>query len=245
MNVRPTVFVSSTIRDLRDLRGAIKFWLEEMGFEVQLSEYTDFDRKPEAGALEACFQRIRECDYYLLLIGENVGTWFNEPERISVTRQEYRVARASFEETRRPKIISLVRDNVLTVLRERRTARSRAMTRSTLEDPEAIRLRLRGPVGRRSEPGGSGSRGVSDLELPRRDQGPPRHCRRAQDHDEAQRAAGPHCRDGNRERRTRRPAGVGEAARPRLARCDRPVSGMRANALTICLNERPRQHLGG
>ena len=60
---RPRVFVSSTIVEFGDLRDALKYWLEEMGFEVQLSEHNDFDRKPEEGTFEACFSNIRDCDY--------------------------------------------------------------------------------------------------------------------------------------------------------------------------------------
>ncbi len=59
---RPRVFVSSTIRDLEDLRDALKFWLEEMGFEVQMSEHNDFERRPEVTTFEACFEAIWESD---------------------------------------------------------------------------------------------------------------------------------------------------------------------------------------
>lgn len=135
---KPTVFVSSTIYDMRDLRAAVKFWLEEMGFEVQLSDHTDFDHEPEAGAFDACFERIRDSDYYLLFIGDRVGSWYDEPGRISVTRQEYREARRSFEETGRPRMIVLARQGVLGVLRERKRARASAATPSTLDDPEVI-----------------------------------------------------------------------------------------------------------
>jgi len=95
MQVRPTrpkVFVSSTIQDLRDVRSAIKYWLEEMGFQVQLSEYNDFDRKPELNAFQACFDAIGDCDYYILLIGGRRGSLYDEGAGVSVTQQEYRTA---------------------------------------------------------------------------------------------------------------------------------------------------------
>ena len=60
---KPRLFISSTIAEFVDLREALKYWLEEMGFEVQLSEHNDFDRKPEEGTFEACFSNIRDCDY--------------------------------------------------------------------------------------------------------------------------------------------------------------------------------------
>ncbi len=117
---RPRVFVSSTIRDLEDLRDALKFWLEEMGFEVQMSEHNDFERRPEATTFEACFEAISESDYYLLIIGRNRGTWYDKRNRVSVTQQEYRVAYDSAMKTGKPKPVMCVRSDVQTILRERR-----------------------------------------------------------------------------------------------------------------------------
>lgn len=116
---RPTVFVSFTIYDFVDLRDAVKFWLEEMGFEVQMSEHTDFERRPEAGAFEACFESIRASDYYVLMIGHRRGEWYEASDRVSVTRKEYHIARESFDSTGKPRIISTVRSDVAVVLKER------------------------------------------------------------------------------------------------------------------------------
>lgn len=136
---RPKVFVSSTIRDLADLREALKFWLEEMGFEVQMSEFNDFPRRPEAGTFEACFDSIRQSDYYVLVIGDQRGSWYDEPNRVSVTRQEYRVAYESLQRTDRPKIVSFVRASVLVALQEREKAEAPAQAGSLLGDPEFTR----------------------------------------------------------------------------------------------------------
>ena len=89
---RPRVFISSTIADLRDIRSALRFWLEQSGYDVQLSEYNDFDRRQENDAWEACFGNVSTCDYYVLLIGNRRGSWYNEGEHLTVTRQEFRVA---------------------------------------------------------------------------------------------------------------------------------------------------------
>lgn len=43
---KPVVFISSTIYDFRDLRSALKFWLEEFGYEVMASEWNDFPQIP-------------------------------------------------------------------------------------------------------------------------------------------------------------------------------------------------------
>ena len=92
------VFVSSTIRDFGDLRSAIRHWLTELGFEVLLSEYNDFDRTPDAGTFRSCFEAISTCDYFLLLIGDHVGSDFSSG--VSVTRKEFQVAKGLAEEGR-------------------------------------------------------------------------------------------------------------------------------------------------
>lgn len=33
-NQKPSIFISSTIFDFKDLRSSLKFWLEEYGFNV-------------------------------------------------------------------------------------------------------------------------------------------------------------------------------------------------------------------
>jgi hypothetical protein len=109
---KPTVFISSTIFDLEDLRAALKFWLEESGFEVWLSEYNDMDKNPSANAFEACFQSIRTADFYVLLVGDRKGSLFDEKEGVSVTQQEYRVAYQEFASQERPVPILFVRSRV-------------------------------------------------------------------------------------------------------------------------------------
>ena len=132
---RPRVFISSTVRDFADLRDALKYWLEEMGFEVQLSEHTDFDRRPEAGAFQACFEAIRANDYYVLLVGHRRGMWYDESNRLSVTRQEYRTALESFDSIEKPRIIAAVRSDVVVALKERERLGATEGD-SLLEDPQ-------------------------------------------------------------------------------------------------------------
>lgn len=90
---RPRVFISSTVADLRDVRSALRFWLEQAGYDVQLSEYNDFTRDVDSDTLHACFDNVSQSDFYVLLVGKRRGAWFNEDDRITITRQEFRVAR--------------------------------------------------------------------------------------------------------------------------------------------------------
>jgi len=134
---KPSVFVGSTITDFCDLRDALKYWLEEMGFDVQMSECTDFSRRPGAGAFEACFEAIRTSDYYLLLVGARRGSWFDQRNGLSVTRKEYRVARESLAKKGSPKILPFVRRDVVVALSEREKSEVPKGARSTLEDPDS------------------------------------------------------------------------------------------------------------
>jgi len=116
---KPSVFISSTVYDLQDLRSALKFWLEELGYEVMLSEYNDFPKEADKNSYEACLAAIAQADYFVLIIGNRVGGWFDEAEKISITRMEYRAAREHFEKNGTPKPIVFVRQNLWDVREDR------------------------------------------------------------------------------------------------------------------------------
>jgi hypothetical protein len=113
---RPRVFVSSTINDFRDLRPSLKYWLEELGLEVRMSEFNDFQRAPDEGTFESCFHAIADCHYYVLLVGGRRGSLYRDG--VSVTQQEYRVAADLARQGRLSPLI-FVRDDVMTALGER------------------------------------------------------------------------------------------------------------------------------
>ncbi len=113
---KPTVFLSSTIRDFADLRSALKYWLEESGFEVWLSEYNDMEKSPGANTFDACLASIRKANFYILLIGTNKGSLYNEQDDVSITQQEYRVAYDSFVARGHPIPLLFVRARVKDML---------------------------------------------------------------------------------------------------------------------------------
>ena len=51
MNTRPKIFISSTIYDFKYLRSSLKYWFEELGYNVQLSEFNDFKKDLDKGTL--------------------------------------------------------------------------------------------------------------------------------------------------------------------------------------------------
>lgn len=89
---RPTFFISSTIYDFRDLRSALKFYLEEQGAIVLASEFNDFQKPLEQHSYDACLTAMQKADFFILLIGCRVGGWYDEANKISITQQEYRQA---------------------------------------------------------------------------------------------------------------------------------------------------------
>jgi hypothetical protein len=86
---RPTIFLSSTVHDFADLRGALKDYLEQRGCRVLASEFTDFTRPLDKHSYEACLDTIQQADLFVLFIGRRVGGWFDEGKKISITRAEY------------------------------------------------------------------------------------------------------------------------------------------------------------
>jgi hypothetical protein len=145
---RPRVFISSTINDFRDLRGALRYWLDQSGYDVQLSEYTDFERRPEDDVFEACFNNIRTADHYILLVGERRGSWYNEDEDVTVTRQEFRVAKEA-ETARATSITVFVRSKTDTVLRQWDEGGRPSGNFSAIQDPRFTAdflAEIRGPA---------------------------------------------------------------------------------------------------
>jgi len=92
------------------MRSALKYWLEQLGFDVQASEYAGFEHAPDRDAIEACFENVRSSELYVLLIGVEKGTCIErDGEQVSITQGEYRVAYLNYQQTGKPKIVSFVR----------------------------------------------------------------------------------------------------------------------------------------
>jgi hypothetical protein len=108
---RPTFFISSTIYDFRDVRSALKFFLEEQGCKVLASEFNDFEKDLDLHSYEACLQTIHSADYFVLLIGGRVGGWYDKSRKISITQREYREA-YKLQTAGKIKLLNLVRADV-------------------------------------------------------------------------------------------------------------------------------------
>ncbi|MDP2781131.1 DUF4062 domain-containing protein [Devosia sp.] len=131
---RPTFFLSSTIYDFRDLRGAIKFSLEARGCRVLASEYNDFGGNLDQHSYEACLGNIEQADFFVLLIGSRVGGWFDESTKTSITQKEYQHA-YDLHIQGKLRLVTFVRQEVWQLKEERREL-ERFLSTTAMEESE-------------------------------------------------------------------------------------------------------------
>ena len=117
---RPKIFISSTIYDFRDLRSALKYHLEALGFDVQLSEKNDFYKELNINSYKACLKSIENVNYFMLLIGSRVGGYYDKKNKISITQKEYRVAYELMKKGKL-KLIILVREELWNLKEDRKS----------------------------------------------------------------------------------------------------------------------------
>jgi hypothetical protein len=99
----PTVFISSTIREFKHLRGAIAYTLRKQGFNVQVSEAEDFEVQGNTTAVDECLRNAANADFYVLIVGGNTG---HKPDGVtSITRSEYRSALGNYQKTGRSRLM--------------------------------------------------------------------------------------------------------------------------------------------
>lgn len=95
---RPKVFISSTFRDLQDIREDLQEFISSMDFEPIAFEAGDIAFEPSKYLEDSCYSAIAECSMVVLVIKTNYGTQAerraipSEEEIYSITSNEYRVA---------------------------------------------------------------------------------------------------------------------------------------------------------
>ncbi|MDP8985718.1 MAG: DUF4062 domain-containing protein [Pseudomonadota bacterium] len=85
------LYISSTFRDLKDHRAALKIALEKAGYDVDCMErYPAFDERP----LDRCLQDVALCDGYVLILAHRYGSRPDCPDGrlLSITEREYEEA---------------------------------------------------------------------------------------------------------------------------------------------------------
>lgn len=132
---KPQVFISSTIYDFKDLRSALKFWLTEKGYEARMSERNDFKKDSNQNSYQACLDSIKECDYFILLIGSRSGGIYSQDPFITITQKEYQYANELAQQGIIKKLLVFVRKNVWDI-REDRKALQKYIENEILKDDD-------------------------------------------------------------------------------------------------------------
>jgi|GEM_PF-2379984 len=88
--MRPRVFVSSTIDDLKYLRDHIRNAIEDLSYEPVMSEYNDIGYMGAARATDSCYRAVVDCQLYVLIVAKRAG--HIEPDDMSVTHKEFKAA---------------------------------------------------------------------------------------------------------------------------------------------------------
>lgn len=114
---KPTVFISSTFYDLKQIGDDLKSIIEkDLGLEALLSEYDSFPLDPSIGTVDNCLRAVQErADIFVLIVGARYGSITENGK--SVTNLEYLRAKEKgvpiyvFIDKRIMHSISLWRDN--------------------------------------------------------------------------------------------------------------------------------------
>lgn len=84
----PRIFVSSTYYDLKHVREIIRDFIEDLGYEPVLSEFSDIFYRPGDTVQNSCLREISSCDIFVLIVGQRYGSKF-PGDSLSITHREY------------------------------------------------------------------------------------------------------------------------------------------------------------
>ena len=95
------IFVSSTVKDLGDLRDELYRHLKELGHTPWFSEKSDFPANRHPDALTNCLKVVEECDFFVLLLDKRAGSHYGRREGspypdlfgLTISEAEYMCAR--------------------------------------------------------------------------------------------------------------------------------------------------------
>lgn len=94
-----TVFVSSTVFDLLDVRAELSAAIREMGLIPYVSgcDDSEISALPTANSIETCLEHVRRADFVIVVLDQRYGPRLGKVgfEDISATQLEYREARRS------------------------------------------------------------------------------------------------------------------------------------------------------
>lgn len=87
----PNIFISSTISDLHHLRDAIRDTIQDIHYMPRMSDYGDLGYLPDLSVEDSCYQSVKECQLFILIIGKTYGSLGKNG--FGVTHNEFRTAK--------------------------------------------------------------------------------------------------------------------------------------------------------
>jgi hypothetical protein len=90
----PRIFISSTYKDLKDVREAVAEYVQEFGYIPVTFERDDISYEPNKLLEDSCYEEIKSCSLMILFLKNNFGsfskTFIRKSKNIdSVTKNEY------------------------------------------------------------------------------------------------------------------------------------------------------------
>ena len=74
----PRIFVSSTCYDLQEIRGNIRKYIEDFGYEPIMSDFGDIFYDFDKNVQDSCIESIKNSDMYILIIGDYYGSTYHK-----------------------------------------------------------------------------------------------------------------------------------------------------------------------
>jgi hypothetical protein len=95
------IFVSSTVKDLGDLRDELYRRLKELGHMPWFSEMTDFPANRHPDSMTNCIMVAEECDLFVILLDKRAGLYYTKRDGspyqdlfdLTISEAEYKSAR--------------------------------------------------------------------------------------------------------------------------------------------------------
>lgn len=103
------VYLSSTCYDLPDLRAEIENYFRNKGYDLLLSDRTNFPVNTDQHRHDVCIENVELCDLFVLVIDARYGAPYHKNEEISITWAEFRRAAK-----KNKNIIAFVRNEIFT-----------------------------------------------------------------------------------------------------------------------------------
>lgn len=88
----PSVFISSTVDDLRHIRDVVRATVEEVGYQPIMSEYGEIGYMSGDTAEDACYRTVPECQLVVLIIGKHYGSAARKDSDKTITEIEFEKA---------------------------------------------------------------------------------------------------------------------------------------------------------